>query len=72
MELLKPLLKEVTDAVRYNVIARGQRDGKGKTLIRAELFKEVVLKLLILELSVVKLKKKICSFLSVVTKPFFT
>ena len=43
MELLKPLLKEVTDAVRYNVIARGQRDGKGKTLIRAELFKEVLI-----------------------------
>ena len=47
MELLKPLLKEVTDAVRYNVIARGQRDGKGKTLIRAELFKEVLFYFLI-------------------------
>ena len=42
MELLKPLLKEVTDAVRYNIIARGQRDGKGKTQIQAELFKEVL------------------------------
>jgi len=41
MELLKPLLKEVTDAVRYNIITRGQRDGKGKTQIQAELFKEL-------------------------------
>lgn len=41
MELLKPALKEITDAVRHNIIVRGQRDGKGKAEIQRELFKEV-------------------------------
>lgn len=41
MELLKPMLKEVTDAVRYNTIARGQRAGKGKQQIQLQLMKEV-------------------------------
>ena len=46
MELLKPLLTEITDAVRYNIIARGQKEGKAKALIQAELFKEVYICLL--------------------------
>lgn len=41
MELLKPALKEITDAVRHNIIVRGQRDGKGKAEIQRELFKEL-------------------------------
>ena len=28
LELLKPMLKEITDAVKHNVIIRGQREGK--------------------------------------------
>ena len=42
MELLKPMLKEITDAVKHNIIIRGQRDGKGKLEIQKELIKEVI------------------------------
>jgi len=43
MELLKPTLKEITDAVKHNIVVRGQRAGKSKIEIQTELIKELKL-----------------------------
>ena len=42
MELLKPSLKELTDAIKESVIIKGQRAGKAQKQIQIELIKEVM------------------------------
>ena len=42
MELLKPSLKELTDAIKESVIIKGQRAGKARNQIHMELIKEVM------------------------------